>query len=246
MTKIAFMIPTTSKNRNEWNDIKDTYLYKILFKSFIKTYCKDYEYHFYIGYDYNDRIFSNHLNTKEEINKLFDFSINVKMIEYRDIKPGYLTIMWNVLFKQAYNDGCDFFFQCGDDIKFMTNGWITDCINVLNKNNMIGIAGPINNNNKILTQVMFTRKHMDFFGHLFPEQIINWGCDDWYNYLYSPEYLYILKNHFAFNIGGKPRYDIDCNSDYIKNYQYNTLKIRIKAKILAYAYKQILLKKKLD
>ena len=28
--------------------------------------------------------------------------------------------MWNVLFKQAYDDGCDYFYQCGDDIEFKT------------------------------------------------------------------------------------------------------------------------------
>ena len=23
--------------------------------------------------------------------------------------------MWNLAFKEAYNDNCDYFFQCGDD-----------------------------------------------------------------------------------------------------------------------------------
>ena len=31
--------------------------------------------------------------------------------------------MWNILFKKAYNDNCDYFYQCGDDILFKTKGW---------------------------------------------------------------------------------------------------------------------------
>ena len=74
--------------------------------------------------------------------------------------------MWNVLFKKAYDDKCEFFYQCGDDIYFTTKGWINDSINIL-KNDIIGLTGPLNNNNRILTQAFVSRKHMEIFGWFF-------------------------------------------------------------------------------
>ena len=34
--------------------------------------------------------------------------------------------MWNHLFHNAYEDNCDYFFQCGDDIMFTTKNWVKD------------------------------------------------------------------------------------------------------------------------
>jgi hypothetical protein len=50
---------------------------------------------------------------------------------------------------------------------------------------------------------------MEIFGWYFPEEIKNWCCDDWYNMVYYPNYLYPLQNHYAENKGGPPRYDIN-------------------------------------
>ena len=49
---------------------------------------------------------------------------------------------------------------------------------------------------------------MEIFGWFFPKEIKNWCCDDWYNMVYHPKYLYPLGNHFAVNMGGNPRYEI--------------------------------------
>ena len=72
--------------------------------------------------------------------------------------------MWNILYTVAYDELCDYFYQCGDDIVFKTDGWINDSIQALVTHNDVGIAGPINNNSLILTQALFSRKHMDRFG----------------------------------------------------------------------------------
>ena len=50
---------------------------------------------------------------------------------------------------------------------------------------------------------------MDIFGWFFPESIINWCCDDWYNWVYHPNYFYPLRKHFCSNEGGQPRYIIN-------------------------------------
>ncbi len=42
----------------------------------------------------------------------------------KNIKKGHLTAMWNRLFKKAYQEGCDYFYQCGDDIQFLDKGWV--------------------------------------------------------------------------------------------------------------------------
>ena len=70
-----------------------------------------------------------------------------------DIAKGYVTLMWNKLFDDAYKSGCDYFYQCGDDMEFKTKGWINDSIKVLKSKNDIGLAGPVNNNNRMYTEI---------------------------------------------------------------------------------------------
>ena len=210
--KIGALILATSKNRNEWVMMQDTYLYKLTLKTFLLTLDKEHNYIFYIGIDKGDRIFDNETQKREitRFSKAFP-NVEFKFMTMENIPKGYVTLMWNKLFEDAYKVGCDYFYQCGDDMEFKTKGWINDCIKVLKANNDIGLAGPINNNNRILTQAFVSRKHMDIFGWFFPKEIKNWCCDDWYNIVYHPKYLYPLQNHFAVNMGGQPRYDINNN-----------------------------------
>lgn len=222
MTHIAILIPCTSKFRSEWETIKDTYFMKFSLNSFLLTCNKEFTYTYYLGYDSGDRIYSKQSEQSivHNYESVFD-NIHIKFIEFNNIKKGHVTKMWNVLFKQAYDDGADYFYQCGDDIKFHTKGWIGDCILELQKHNNIGLTGPMNNNNRILTQAMVSRKHMEIFGWFFPEEIINWCCDDWYNYVYKPDFFYPLKTHYCSNDGGTPRYLINDNKNFNKNYNQN-------------------------
>jgi hypothetical protein len=195
--KIALLIPTTCKGRDSWATVKDTYLFQLTLKSFFLTQDKEHEYIFYIGIDEDDRIFSKEYSQQEilKIKQVFK-NANFKFITMRNVKKGHLTKMWNILFKQAYDEGNDYFFQCGDDMQIRTNGWVNDGIKILKKNNDIGITGPLNNNTQILTQVMVSRKHMEIFGWFFPEEIINWCCDDWYNLVYKPKYFFSINKSF--------------------------------------------------
>jgi hypothetical protein len=67
---------------------------------------------------------------------------------------------------------------------------------------------------------------MKIFGYFFPENIINWGCDDWYNYVYKPNYFFPLKQHYCSNEGGEPRYIINKNKSFLKDYKNNVNKLR--------------------
>ena len=159
------------------------------------------------------------------------------------IQKGHLTVMWNRLFEKAYDDNCDYFYQTGDDILFKMTGWVNDCIGTLEENNDVGLTGPINNNSRILTQAMVSRKHMEIFGWFFPEEIQNWCCDDWYNWVYQPDYFYPLKKHFCSNEGGQPRYTINNDKNFrkdMKTYQRKTMNLRRETFELATRHKKLI------
>jgi len=221
--KIGILIPTTSKGRPTWKHIEDTYLFNYFFKSFLFTRSPNHQYIIYIGIDNDDRIFSHEKNRQIIYNlKHKHEGISIKFISMAAAKKGHLTKMWNILFKYAYDDACDYFLQCGDDINFRTKGWINDAIKILETHNGIGITAPICNNPDILTQVFVSRKHMEIFGWLFPEEIINWFCDNWINYVYHPTYWLPLKNHYCSNDGGAERYEIG-NDPLISSNSHNKL-----------------------
>lgn len=81
---------------------------------------------------------------------------------------------------------------------------------------------------------------MEIFGWFFPEEIINWGCDDWYNHVYRPNMFYPLPNQFCSNNGGPPRYTINNDPNYVLNMKYNTEVVRKHAKTLALKHKTLI------
>ena len=223
--KLGLLIPTTSSGR-QWKNAKDTYLYNYTLKSFIDTNADNLvlksnenvyltepnlQFAFYLGIDRNDTILDTD-GFREEINTVISKYENVSVYYmYSDnIAKGHLTAMWNMLFKKAYDDKCDYFFQCGDDIGFINNGWVNASIATLQTNNNTGLTGPWDNGNtSILTQSFVSRTHYDLFGYYFPEEITNWYCDDWINTVYRKLNLYFpLQNHKCRNAGGSPRYSI--------------------------------------
>lgn len=216
--KIGLLIPCTSKNRN-WVTYLDSYLYYLTLKTFLNTYDKEHSYVFYIGIDRGDKIYDDRIqceNIKRFVSVMKNVSINFNYMD--GIEKGHLTKMWNSLFRTAYDDGCDYFFQCGDDISFRTKGWVNECIKTISSAKDLGMSGPINNNPYILTQTFVSRKHMDIFGYYFPEEIINWYCDDWINEVYKKKGLFFpLLNHFCENLGGDPRYNINNDDNFSIN-----------------------------
>ena len=239
--KIGILVPCTSRGRDAWTSIRDSYFYNLTMKHLLLTHDKEHQYTFYIGYDKDDRIFGD----REQYAALVRYTtvfknVSFVCIPFTNIAKGHLTKMWNVLFKQAFDDECDYFYQCGDDIAFKTNGWVNDCIKVLQEHGGVGLAGPINNNFRILTQAFVSRKHMDIFGWFFPEEIINWCCDDWYNLVYSPDYFFPLRQHYCSNDGGEPRYTIHNSTAFTNNLANNTQKLRKETAALAERHKVLL------
>jgi len=231
--KIGILVPCTSKQR-EWKTMMDTYLFQLTLKTFLSTMSPGHEYIFYIGYDQEDPLFS---NPKEQyFLSIFKSMVTIRFVEMK-IPSGYLTKMWNVLFRNAYEEGCDYFFQCGDDIFFKTRGWVNDCIRVLQEHGNVGLTGPDNENGRILTQSFVSRKHMEIFGEYFPESIRNWCCDDWYNWVYE-DHLYPLKQHTCTNEGGPPRYTINQDPTFLQDRIKNTQQLREQVRQIAVADRQ--------
>jgi len=55
--KVAFVIPSTTNNRDEWLKAEDTYLWNILCGS-LDRYTPQHDIKLFIGYDDDDRIYS--------------------------------------------------------------------------------------------------------------------------------------------------------------------------------------------
>ena len=231
MIKIGLLIPTTINKRN-YEKMMDIDLYKLFLDTFISTYDDEHKYTIYLGVDEDDNFFID--KDLENLVKNIK-NVSIKVIRFEDIKKGHLTKMWNVLFDKAYDDTCDYFYQCGDDISFKNKGWVNKSIATLQLNNNIGVTGPINTNGntKILTQSFVSRKHMEIFGYYFPTEIINWYCDDWINDVYSPDHIFKLNNYTLLNLGGEQRYIISKPINYddiVKNSKhilYTTLSIKM-------------------
>ena len=239
--KLVMLIISTSRVRN-WSNIKESHLYKIFIKSFLSTIDKDHDYVVYIGIDHGDPLFDN-ITQQNEITRFSNAFKNIqfKFIVFdKSVKKGHVSVMWNIVHQIAYDENCDYFYQCGDDISFKTKGWVNDSINTLLAHNNIGLTGPINNNPRILTQSFVSRKHMEIFGWYFPEEIQNWCIDDWYNHVYQPNQFFPLKNHFCSNDGGPPRYEINNDKNFKKDFQKNIENLRKSTYNLAQQHKKLI------
>ena len=184
-------------------------------KSFLLSYDKEHTYTLNIGIDRNDKIFDKY-ETQHEVIRFIRVMkhISVEFVYLDNIVKGHLTKMWNILFEIAYKANHDYSFQCGDDIVVTTKGWVNDCIKTLKRNGNMGLVGPINNNLRILTQCFVSKKHYEIFGYFFPNEIVNWCCDDWINEVYKPNMFFPLANHFCSNQGGNPRYIINNDHEF--------------------------------
>lgn len=206
--KIAILIPSTTRGR-EWECITETYLFNSIL-SFVNKSNKSYNYKFYIGVDKDDPIYS----IREQKEKIYSLcrtwsNVNIQFYPYEEsIEKGHLSVMWNVLYKKALEEHYDYFWSCGDDILYLDDGWLDDCIQGLKKNKNLGCAGTYNGNGRIITQFLVHKTHYDIFNFLFNPKIKNWYLDDHLNELYHPNFLHVVPKR-CMNIGGEERYTIE-------------------------------------
>jgi hypothetical protein len=198
MEHIAFLVPTTSKDR-AWNNFRDSYLNQVLLPSITKL-SHSFKITVYIGYDDDDRLFSN-IN----LPPTYD-DIELKWFPFDNTYKGKPTHIWNDLSKYAIEDNINYFQVCGDDISFdLRTEWLGKFLKLLKKQKNIGFVAGYSNNDSIPTQFLLHKNHIENFGWIFPPPIHNWYCDDWMYGLYGSLGLWI-KEYKHFNVGGEPRY----------------------------------------
>ena len=219
--KIGILVPTTTHMR-PWKLLRETHLYNTFLKSFLITYDREHEYIIYLIMDDDDKLYSQETE-KKALRRFIKImkNVTIRIISSNGIPKGWVTHMWNRACGRAYNDGCEYFFQSGDDIKFLKKGWVNECIKQLERNNNIGLTGPLDigrimhgsdeskpgGSRFIQTQSFVSRKHYEIFGYYFPPEIKNWFCDDWITKVYYPKYFYQIDYHIQ-NVGGTPRYQV--------------------------------------
>jgi hypothetical protein len=238
---IAILIPTTSRMR-PWKTPQETYLFNYTLKTFKETYSPQHNYYFYIGIDADDPIFSkveNQIFFAQYVARELK-NTHIAFQTMKNVQKGHLTVMWNQLFDTALDDGNEYFYQTGDDIIFKTTGWIDACLSIMDRTDDIGMTGPVNNNNRILTQSFVSRKHKEIFGFYFPPSIINWCCDDWINWVYQPAHWFPLMRHYCQNAGGDPRYIINNDKGFTREIQQNTTRLRESTMAMATEHKTLI------
>ena len=210
--KVAFLIPSTTNNRDEWKEAQDTYLWKILCES-LEKYTPDHEIKLFIGYDDDDRIYS----VAEERLKFRAKFMNYKIEWFPQFhKKGKVTMIWNSLAYEALKQDYDYMKVLGDDIRMPNDkGWLGCMINKLKKNQNIGFSAGWSNNDQIPTQFLIHKNHINIFDFVYPNEIPNWGCDNWMYDVYPEKYRNWLKSYPLLNVGGQPRYEIQFSETYV-------------------------------
>jgi len=187
MCKIAILVPVCSRNQ-DYKSVEDIDFLKHLYPSIQSTKEEEYEYHFFLGYDDDDKFYS---ENKDLLKKE-----DVYLFELRGCQNSPPNA-WNSLFTIAFFSELkfDYFFQIGDDVTLKSKGWTSQFIDILQKNNGIGTVGPceITNYKQRITRGMpfvlennfVSRKHYEIFGYFFRPEIKNWYCDDWITRIYE-------------------------------------------------------------
>ena len=212
--KVAFLIPSTTNKRENWLTAEDTYLWNILCQT-LEYQCPDHNIKLFIGYDAADRIYS---DPEERLKFSAVFTkFELEWFPQGKEMKGKVTSIWNNLGKEALLQGYNYFKLLGDDIKMPSDtGWLGCFINKLKKNKNIGFSAGYSNNDNIPTQFLVHKTHFDIFGFFYPEEIPNYGCDDFMYQIYPEKYRTWLKSYKLYNMGGEPRYNIEFNMKFVE------------------------------
>tara|TARA_R110000803_G_scaffold200752_1_gene265312 strand:- start:17290 stop:17988 length:699 start_codon:yes stop_codon:yes gene_type:complete len=212
--KVAFLVPSTT-NKRDWKSITETYLWNILMKELENKTPLNCEIKLFVGYNDDDKIYSV-IEERMKANAIFK-NFEIEWVEFKDNKKGDVSHIWNSLGQIAIDNGYEYMKVLGDDITLPKDkAWLNAFINKLKKNNNIGFVAGYSNNNRIPTQFLIHKKHIDIFDFVYPPEIKNWGVDDAMYGLYPEKYGIWLKQYQLLNIGGEPRYEVEWSEKFVK------------------------------
>lgn len=179
---VGVLITLCSKNQ-DWDTLHNCDFFSVFLNSYQMTKTPSHKHRIYLGYDENDKFFVKH--RQEIIDRLPKDSKVVVLPKWCNGNP---CEAWNILFKTAYNDDCEYFYQCGSDIVHNVRGWDDYFINLMKKNDNDCIVGGVDarcwiqrcliNETGILENVFTGRKHYERFGWFFPPEVKTWYSDD--------------------------------------------------------------------
>jgi len=218
--RIGMLIATTSKNSSM--KIDELPFFQLFLPSFLQSINKTdkHEYIIYLGYDKGDPLFDNQDNKKEIIMKIAQtvsgYKVKLRYMGFEN-QTQSPCFVWNKLYEVSYQDKCQYFYQLGDDIIFMTPNWLKSFVKKLQDSPAgedIGVVGPIDVNIRTepkLTQAFVSRKHFEIFGYLYPPTFKNWYSDNWITMVYQKYHTVYCPEIFIRNGSGvgQERYEID-------------------------------------
>ena len=209
---IGILITVCSRNQ-AYTSFEEIPLMKTFMPGFNETKENKFEYVFFIGFDDTDEFYmeNEHLLQRQGLK-----TVILKGCEHKPAKA------WNILLEKAYEFGCEYFFQVGDDVRMITSGWTSTFINTLKSRKNIGVTGPLDSDTKdvdrintpdgikfIIENAFFHRTHYQIFGYLFHREIDNHFCDKWLTEIYSIHKAAILIEN------------VKCSNS-IRNVRYNS------------------------
>ncbi len=212
--KISFLVPSTT-NKRDWKCIQETYLFQILFNGLERYPPNGMDITVYVGYNDDDEIYSNP-DERMKCDAIFT-KFKIVWIPFDESYKGKVSSIWNKLGDKALEDGFEYFKVLGDDIEIPRDrGWLGYFVNQLKKNDNIGFSSGFSNNQRIPTQFLVHKNHIKIFGLVYPNEIPNWGVDDWLYEVYPKKYRGWYKQISLPNMGGEPRYEIQFNPRFVE------------------------------
>lgn len=182
--------PTLSAGKTSWgeSDARSHIALRAFMRTFATTVTegerKTFKFSIYYGHDSDDAVFGSaslRAAFEDEAAKILSnagFAPDGVKLVFTPLYGlhGRINAIWNVLAKDAYYDGCDYFFLSNDDMVFFTEGWVSRSRDSLSG---IGSAKPHKRPCRYFGTVRFkdewaswatftfhvaTRLHMEIFG----------------------------------------------------------------------------------
>lgn len=208
--------PILSAGKSRWReeDVKDHIALKAFLRTFVDTVTAgergDFKFSMYYGHDSDDAVLGDGALKKVfvgEVRKKLEEKgfvvgdgigkIGIKFIPLYGLH-GRINAIWNFMAKDAYYDGCDYFFMSNDDMVFYSSGWVARA-----KDSLLGKGSNPPHERKCrnfgivrfkdewanwatFTFHVSTRLHMDIFGGVYyPVPYETAHNDYWIHWVYK-------------------------------------------------------------
>ena len=203
--------PTLSARKSTWTaaDARNHIALRAFLRTFAMTVTPPEQqrirFSIYYGHDSDDPVFgspdlrSEFIEEGKSILKKAGFADDVVKFVFTPLYGlhGRINAIWNVLAKDAYYDGCDYFFLSNDDMVFFTKNWVSHSLDSLN-----GLGSPPGHKRPCryfgivrfkdewaswatFTFHVSTRMHMEIFGGVYYPVPYNSAHNDyWINFVY--------------------------------------------------------------